>query len=173
MSSFKYSRFKRRLSSRFRTFTHVTTYIFFCSAFRSGETCSHLVGFITALSNWQLMGLTEVPAELPCTSLPQRWSIPRGTKIEPEAVPHMIFINPKPERKKRPIKNTLTDNRYIPWQMMSIFFFNYKIKKNKYKTFLEGCRQGCRILMQVILPSSLGRLPLWVYFGSKKKKKNA
>ena len=58
------------------------------------------------------MGLTEVPAELPCTSLPQKWSVPRGTKIQPEAVPHMTFVNPKPVRKKRPIKNVLTDNRY-------------------------------------------------------------
>ena len=59
------------------------------------------------------MGLTEIPAELPCTSLPQRWSVPRGTKIDPEPVPHMTFGTPKLVRKKRPIRNTLTDNRFV------------------------------------------------------------
>ena len=66
------------------------------------------------------MGLTEIPAELPCTSLPQRWSVPRGTKIDPEPVPHMTFVNPKPVRKKRPIRNTLTDNRFVTSNILTL-----------------------------------------------------
>ena len=59
------------------------------------------------------MVLTEFPAELPCTSLPQRWSVPRGTKIDPEPVPHMTYGTPKPVRKKRPLINSLTVNRFV------------------------------------------------------------
>lgn len=48
--------------------------------------------------------MNEVPAELPCTSLPQQWHKPRGSKIQPEPVSTMVFSKPKPTpRKKKPV----------------------------------------------------------------------
>ncbi|KAJ8307966.1 hypothetical protein KUTeg_009015 [Tegillarca granosa] len=73
--------------------------------------CSHIMGLAESLRQWQLLGLTDVPAHLSCTFLPQVWSVPRGTKIDPVSVPEITVVNPKPIRKKRPIKNTLTECR--------------------------------------------------------------
>jgi hypothetical protein len=70
-----------------------------------------LVGFILALQQWQMMGFTEVPAKLSSTSLPEQWSLPRGSKIQPVDVAHLTFVNPKPDRKKQPIQNTVTECR--------------------------------------------------------------
>ncbi|XP_061672472.1 syntaxin-binding protein 1b isoform X4 [Syngnathoides biaculeatus] len=83
-----------------------------CQAGVSGS-CSHIVGLVIALQQWQMMGFTEVPSRLACTSLPEQWSKPRGQKIEPAAVPQVVFVNPKLVRKKRPVRNTLTDCRNI------------------------------------------------------------
>ncbi|XP_069138391.1 uncharacterized protein [Argopecten irradians] len=60
-----------------------------------------------------MMGLSDVPADLSSTCFQQQWSIPRGSKITPEAVPHMTIIQPKPDRKQGPIKNTIKDCRKI------------------------------------------------------------
>ncbi|KAJ8306827.1 hypothetical protein KUTeg_008811 [Tegillarca granosa] len=83
-----------------------------CQAGMCGA-CSHIMGLAESLKQWQLMGLTDVPAHLSCTSLPQVWSVPRGRKIDPVSVPELIVVNPKPIRKKRPIKNTLTECRKL------------------------------------------------------------
>lgn len=79
--------------------------------FSLSGSCSHTVGLIQSLMQWQLMGLSEPPAELCCNSLPQQWGKPRGNKIKPVPVPQMVIVKPKVERKRKPITNTLTDNR--------------------------------------------------------------
>ncbi|XP_071118722.1 uncharacterized protein [Haliotis cracherodii] len=83
-----------------------------CQAGTSGS-CSHVIGFIIALQQWQLMGFTEVPSKLSSTSLPEQWSKPRCTKVEAGDVPHLVFVNPKPDRKKKPVTNTLTECRNV------------------------------------------------------------
>lgn len=57
------------------------------------------------------MGLKEPPADLSSTSLPQQWGKPRGKKIQPVAVPKMVIVKPKAGRKRKPLTNTLIDNR--------------------------------------------------------------
>lgn len=32
-------------------------------------------------------------------------------QVEPTSVPEMVFVNPKPERKRKPVTNTLRDCR--------------------------------------------------------------
>lgn len=85
----------------------------FTKFFSASGSCSHVIGFIIALQQWQLMGFTEVPSKLSCTSLPEQWSKPRCTKVEAGDVPHLVFVNPKPDRKKKPVTNTLTECRYL------------------------------------------------------------
>ncbi|XP_061692097.1 uncharacterized protein LOC133509237 isoform X2 [Syngnathoides biaculeatus] len=58
-------------------------------------------------------GCQLVAVQMSTQSLSEQWSKPRGQKIEPAAVPQVVFVNPKLVRKKRPVRNTLTDCRNI------------------------------------------------------------
>ncbi|XP_061183515.1 uncharacterized protein LOC133191793 [Saccostrea echinata] len=74
-----------------------------CQAGLSG-TCAHTTALIYTIQHYKRLGLNQVPAELPCTSLPQQWHKPRGTKIQPEPLSSMVFSKPKPTpRKKKPV----------------------------------------------------------------------
>ena len=66
------------------------TLVFF---FRASGSCSHIIGLLMALQHWILMGFKAVPDNLTCTSLPQQWSVPRGSKIESSAAPQICIIN--------------------------------------------------------------------------------
>ena len=58
-------------------------------------------------------GLKEVPIQPSCTSMPQSWDKPRGTKIAPEPVCTMVISKPgNTNRKKRPLVADFHDNRY-------------------------------------------------------------
>ena len=71
---------------------------------RISGTCAHAAALVYTIQHYKRLGLNEVPAELPCTSLPQQWHRPRGSKIEPEPVSSMVFSKPKPTpRKKKPV----------------------------------------------------------------------
>ncbi|KAJ8315784.1 hypothetical protein KUTeg_007934 [Tegillarca granosa] len=70
-----------------------------CQAGMCGA-CSHIMGLAESLKQWQLMGLTDVPAHLSCTSLPQVWSVPRGPKIDPVSVPELTVVNPNQLERK-------------------------------------------------------------------------
>lgn len=91
----------------YKTITRVTTY------FRESGSCSHITGLLIALQNWLLMGFVTIPDDLPCTSLPQLWSVPRGNKLETAAVPHMCIVKPHPDRKQKPVANVLIECRYL------------------------------------------------------------
>ncbi|XP_076084541.1 uncharacterized protein LOC143055291 [Mytilus galloprovincialis] len=94
-----------------------------CTAGLSG-CCSHIVGLIQGLVQWQMMGLTEPPAELFCTSLPQQWGKPRGKEIKAVPAPSMIIVKPKMDRKRKPLKNSLIDNRKIQVKESDISYLN-------------------------------------------------
>ncbi|KAJ8314914.1 hypothetical protein KUTeg_007064 [Tegillarca granosa] len=73
--------------------------------------CSHTVAVIYQLTHYKNLGLTDVPSELACTSIPQQWHKPRGPKIDPEPVTAMVFAKPKPTpRKKKPVQSIPLDN---------------------------------------------------------------
>jgi len=74
---------------------------------RISGTCSHAVGTLFQLLHYKNLGLTDVPSELACTSMPQQWHKPRGPKITPEPVAAMVFSKPKQTpRKKMPVQSS-------------------------------------------------------------------
>ena len=75
------------------------------------------------------MGLTSVPDVLSSTSLPQQWGIPRGSKIQPDVVPNMVIIKPRPNRKQNPIENIVTECRYAHFNLLLITSIISKKKK--------------------------------------------
>ncbi|KAK3086162.1 hypothetical protein FSP39_014493 [Pinctada imbricata] len=93
---------------------------------------THLEDFdslVQALCQWKMMGLTEPPTDLSSTSLPKQWGKPRGPKVEAVAVPEMVVLKPKPDRKRKPLKNTLVDNRYIYSPIARKLTFKFRIEK--------------------------------------------
>ena len=75
---------------------------------RISGTCAHAAELVFTIQHYRHLGLNEVLAELSCTSLPQQWHRPRGSKIEPEPVSSMVFLKPKPtSRKKKPTKSNV------------------------------------------------------------------
>ncbi|KAK3737281.1 hypothetical protein QZH41_019808, partial [Actinostola sp. cb2023] len=67
------------------------------------------------LIHYQQQGLKEVPAALSCTSLPQQWHKPRGSKIKPRSVVNMILAKAKAsgKRKRKPVVTKTTKQRLI------------------------------------------------------------
>lgn len=53
--------------------------------------CSYAAALVYTIQHYKRLGLNEVPAELPCTSLPQQWQRPRGSKIEPQPLFSKVF----------------------------------------------------------------------------------
>ncbi|XP_031552625.1 uncharacterized protein LOC116289835 [Actinia tenebrosa] len=84
-----------------------------CVAGMSG-TCSHILALVFTLIHYQQKGLKEVPTSLSCTSLPQQWHRPRGTKIKPRPVVNMILAKAKryATGKKRPVFTKTTKQRF-------------------------------------------------------------
>ena len=41
-----------------------------------------------------MLGITEIPADQTCTSVPQQWHKPRGASIEPEPVMNVPLSKP-------------------------------------------------------------------------------
>ena len=48
--------------------------------------CSHSVGLMYTIEQWQEHGLNDIPERISCTSLPRKWNKPRGSKIKPNAI---------------------------------------------------------------------------------------
>ena len=61
------------------------------------------------------MGITEIPADKTCTSLPQMWHQPRGGRIVAEPIMNCVFANSSADRagtrKKLPVTYKLYDAR--------------------------------------------------------------
>jgi hypothetical protein len=68
-----------------------------------GGHCSHIVGLLKSLQGLKLHNFTHVPDQQSCTSIPQQWHIPRGNKIQPVPVNHVVVARPLEGRKRRPI----------------------------------------------------------------------
>ncbi|WP_419585143.1 hypothetical protein, partial [Thiolapillus sp.] len=72
-----------------------------------------LVGLVQALMHYQQWGMKEIPTEMSCTELQQRWGKPRGNKITPGSVMSLVCAKVKPDGKmsSRPLTATLTKQR--------------------------------------------------------------
>ena len=88
--------------------------LLFC--YRVSGHCSHIVGLVQALMQYRWWGMKEIPIEMSCTELQQRWGKPRGKKIKPGSVMSLVCAKAKPDRKmsSRPVTATLTKQRYNP-----------------------------------------------------------
>ena len=62
-----------------------------------------------------MLGITEIPADQTCTSVPQQWHKPRGASIEPEPVMKCTFVKASSDqggkRKLAPVTCKLYDAR--------------------------------------------------------------
>lgn len=72
-----------------------------CHCFSLSGTCSHVVALVQTIIHYQSLGLKEVPADLPSTSLPQQWHKPQGKKINPEPASNIVLAKPGASKRKR------------------------------------------------------------------------
>ena len=81
--------------------------------YSAGGDCAHVLAVVLKLTDWVLEGMSDVPSQPACTSVPQQWDKPRGTRIEAEPVCTMVISKPgNTDRKKRPLTADFSDNRY-------------------------------------------------------------
>ena len=83
--------------------------IFLFTFIREGGHCTHIAGLLYTLNHWFLLGITEIPADKTCTSLPQMWHQPRDGCIVAE--PIMKSADQTGTRKKLPVTCKLYDAR--------------------------------------------------------------
>ena len=65
-----------------------------CVAGMSGY-CHHVIGLLFYLAHCKQLGLKSLPDDLTCTSMQQRWSIPRGRKIEQKEIQSVLVKKPQ------------------------------------------------------------------------------
>lgn len=65
--------------------------------------CSHVIGLIKSLQGLKLHNFTTVPDQLSCTSIPQQWHVPRGSKIKAIPLNHVVVARPTESRKRKPV----------------------------------------------------------------------
>ena len=71
--------------------------------FRSTGHCSHVIGLVKTLQGFKLHDIKNVPQHLSCTSMPQQWHVPRGEKITPVPINHVVIAKARETRKRKPI----------------------------------------------------------------------
>ncbi|XP_046841849.1 uncharacterized protein LOC124435961 [Xenia sp. Carnegie-2017] len=82
-----------------------------------GGYCHHVVGLLFFLAHCKQLGLRSLPDSLTCTSMPQRWSVPRGKKIEQKKIQDVLVKKPRAGANfTKFIKSTLysPSNVYLP-----------------------------------------------------------
>eukprot|EP00795_Rhopilema_esculentum_P015520 gene15520-6783_t len=57
--------------------------------------CHHIIGILFYLAHCKQLGLSALPDELTCTSMKQRWSIPRGKKIAQNEIQDVMVKKPQ------------------------------------------------------------------------------
>ena len=97
--------------------------LLFC--YRVSGRCSHIVGLVQALMHYRQWGMKEIPTEMSCTELQQRWGKPRGNTIKAGSVMSLVCAKAKPGGKmsSRPVTATLTKQRYNPHIKIDLFCF--------------------------------------------------
>ena len=83
--------------------------------FRVGGHCDHIFALLYLLNHWTMLGITDIPADLTCTSIAQEWHKPRGDSITPEPIMKCTFVKSGVEgnrkRKLDPVSCKLYDAR--------------------------------------------------------------
>ncbi|KAL3891321.1 hypothetical protein ACJMK2_003583, partial [Sinanodonta woodiana] len=76
--------------------------------------CSHVIGLIKSLQGLKLHNFTTVPDQLSCTSIPQQWHVPRGSKIKAIPLNHVVVARPTESRKRKPVVCQTDINKRVP-----------------------------------------------------------
>lgn len=63
--------------------------------------CNHIIALLYVINHWKATNEKEIPSDLSCTSLPQKWHKPRGDKITPEPVMKLSFAKATTDRTQR------------------------------------------------------------------------
>ena len=72
--------------------------------FRATGHCTHILALLKTLQGLKLHNFTNVPCQHSCTSIPQQWNVPRGDKIQPVPINHVVVARPKDkDRKRKPV----------------------------------------------------------------------
>lgn len=91
--------------------------------------CHHVVGLLYYMAPCKQRGLRSVPDALTCTSMPQRWCIPREKRIEPKETQDILVKKPKVGANyNKFIKSTLYSPSDVYCTMTKENFDNFKIK---------------------------------------------
>lgn len=62
----------------------------------AGGFCHHVVGLLFYMAHCKTLGYKAIPDELTCTSMPQRWSVPRERKITTKPIHDVMVKKPRP-----------------------------------------------------------------------------
>ncbi|XP_041350483.1 uncharacterized protein LOC121369450 [Gigantopelta aegis] len=85
-----------------------------CKAGLSGH-CSHIIGLLKTLQGFKLHNLTSVPEQQSCTSIPRQGGHPRGMKIKPIPMSHVVVERPTAEViKRKPVLCQLDIQKKLP-----------------------------------------------------------
>ncbi len=55
------------------------------------------------LQGLKLHNFARIPDHQSCTSIPQQWDVPRGVKITPVPLNHLVVARPQENRKRKPV----------------------------------------------------------------------
>ena len=91
--------------------------------------CHHVVGLLYCMAHCKQLCLRSVPDALTCTSMPQRWSIPREKKIEPKEIQEILVKKPKVDANNNKfIKSTIYSPSDVYCTMTKENFDTFEIK---------------------------------------------
>lgn len=65
-----------------------------CVAGASGY-CHHIIGLLFYMAHCKMFGLASLPDDLTCTSMPQRWSVPREKRIGTKEIQSVLVKKPR------------------------------------------------------------------------------
>ena len=65
-----------------------------CVAGASGY-CHHIIGLLFYMAHCKMVGLSSLPDDLTCTSIPQRWSVPREKHIKTNEIQSVLVKKPR------------------------------------------------------------------------------
>lgn len=63
----------------------------------------HIIGLVKSLLGFKLHNFLNVPEKKSCTSIPQHWHVPMGSKISPVPTYHFVVARLTEFRKRKPV----------------------------------------------------------------------
>ena len=100
--------------------------------------CSHIVGLLKSLQGFKLHNFTSVPEHQSCTSIPQQWHVPRGAKIKPVPINHVVVARPTEIRKRKPVTCQIDiSQEYVKGRTIPLIYFDFQNATHTFTFSLE------------------------------------